>query len=526
MRIGQELRNSILSAFFLVMMVVYPLYYDAGNGYQMMGDTKYYFFRNISLLVVTICLILFTFDIFMRRESRSIIKHYQNLSGTDWFVYSYLIVVLLSYAFTAYKEKALWGAEGWHMGLISQLVFIGIYFLFSRCFVWKAHMLYAALMGSGIVFFLGILNRYSIYPVQMPGQTPTFISTLGNINWFCGYWAVLCPLGVAFYWKSENKGQRIVTLIYTVIAFLSGVTQGSSSAYLAFAGMFLFLFHFSFQDNQTMKRFLELCFLFAISCQIARLMRYLPGLSLNYEKDLGIVLTNTNVTLWAALIIALLYGLLFLAEQKKEFEIEKFKTVRTVVWGIVAVAFVGYVILIIGNTCIEGGILGLAGNSLFTFSSTWANARGGTWTSGILAYQNMSFLQRLIGIGPDCFAEYIYEVPELAERVYMQFGNVRLTNAHNEWLTVLVNTGALGLLSYAGIFMSALWRFAKEAKVQPMLYLCAASILAYTIHNMVSFQQILNTPYVFMLLGVGECFMREVKRIRQSLQNAKETVDK
>ena len=86
--------------------------------------------------------------------------------------------------------------------------------------------------------------------------------------------------------------------------------------------------------------------------------------------------------------------------------------------------------------------------------------------SGISQY---AVLQRVIGIGPDCFAEYIYAVPELAERVYTQFGNARLTNAHNEWLTVLVNTGALGLICYAGIFLSAIWRFVKEAKVHDAL---------------------------------------------------------
>ncbi|MBQ6805923.1 MAG: O-antigen ligase family protein [Lachnospiraceae bacterium] len=530
MRIGQELKNSILSAFFLVMMIVYPLYYDARNGYQVIGDTKYYFFRNISILVVMALLLLVVFDVISQQIDVNIINHYRSLSGTDWFVYGYLLAVLLSYTFTAFQEEALWGAEGWHMGLISQLVFTGIYFFLSRYFVWKPRMLYAALIGSGLVFLLGILNRYSIYPITIQGQTPTFISTLGNINWFCGYWAVLCPPGVAFYWKSENKGQQIVAAIYTIIAFMSGVTQGSSSAYLALMGIFLFLFSFSFQENLKMKRFLELCFLFAISCQIARVMRYLPGLTLNYEKELGIVLTDSNVTLVAACAIALLYVLFLYTEQKRDFSVEKCKMVRTVVWVMIAFAFVGYVVLLIGNTCIEGGVFGLAGNSLFTFNNTYANSRGATWTSGVSAYQNLSFFKKLIGVGPDCFAEYIYAVPELAEQVYSQFGNVRLTNAHNEWLTVLVNTGALGLLSYAGIFVSAIWRFVKEAKVQPMLYLCAISVLAYTLHNMVSFQQILNTPYVFIFLGIGESFVREIYRVRkslrQSLQNEKETVDK
>lgn len=509
---GKELKNSILSAFFLIMMVVYPLYYDAGNGYQTIGDTKYYFFRNVSILVLVICLLCVVMDKLFRHAKLDIVSCYRNLSGTDWFVYGYLIAILLSYLFTPYKEQALWGAEGWHMGFVSQLVFIGIYFFFSRFLEWKPRMLYALLFGSGIVFLLGILNRYSIYPVQMYGQTPTFISTLGNINWFCGYWAVMCPFGAAFYWKSENAGQQVIAGIYTIIAFLSGITQGSSSAYLAFAGMFFFLFHFSLQDNRMMKRFLELCAGFALSCQIARVLRYLPGFELNYEKDLGIVLTNTDLMLWIFALILTLYGLLCWGEKCKGFQIVKYQKARWGVCCMVVAALLGYFLLVLGNTCIEGGIFGLAGSSAFTFGNTWANSRGATWTCGILAYQSMTLLQKLVGIGTDCFAEYIYSLPELAEQVYAQFGNVRLTNAHNEWLTVLVNIGVLGLFSYAGIFLSALWRFGKAAKAQPMLFLCAVSILAYTLHNMVSFQQILNTPYVFIVLGIGEGFMRELRK--------------
>ena len=37
-----EIRNSILTAYFLVMMLLYPLYMK--DGYQNIGDIKYFFF--------------------------------------------------------------------------------------------------------------------------------------------------------------------------------------------------------------------------------------------------------------------------------------------------------------------------------------------------------------------------------------------------------------------------------------------------------------------------------------------------
>ena len=64
--------------------------------------------------------------------------------------------------------------------------------------------------------------------------TETFISTLGNINWFCGYWSVTAPVGMALYWCSDKAVVRMLSGIYSAIAMVSGVTQGSNSAWLVF----------------------------------------------------------------------------------------------------------------------------------------------------------------------------------------------------------------------------------------------------------------------------------------------------
>lgn len=505
-----EIENSILTAYFLVMMLIYPFYLK--NGYQEIGDVKYFFFRNISLVTVCVMLCVMAVIFLLRGKSLSITAFYKRLSITDWFVYGYLLVVLLSYVLTPFREEAFLGAEGWYMGLVSQLLFVGIYFLFSRYFKWNEKMLYAMLIGSGLVFGLGILNRYSVYPIGPGGQVDKrmtiFISTLGNINWFCGYWAVFCSFGAAFYWVSRRGWQRAAAGLYVITAFWAGVVQGSSSAYLALAGIFLFLFCLSFRENRAMYRFLETGILFMLSCQAARALRYVPGFEINYESAPGAVLTDTNLTLYLGIAIVVLYLLFRYLTERKNVEIADYKRIRGAVLLFLLVMAVGFVILLVLNTCLPEGIFGLSDVSFFVFNDSWANYRGATWTDGVLAYQSMTPLQKLIGVGPDCFAGYLYSTPGLAERVYEQFGSSRLTNAHNEWLTMLVNQGILGLICYMGIFLSAFLSFIKKADRQTVLYLCAAAVLAYTVHNMVSFQQVLNAPFVFIVLGIGEGIRR------------------
>lgn len=513
--IAAEIGNSVLTAYFLVMMVLYPLYMK--HGYQEIGNAKFYFFRNVSLVTIGVMLPVAAGSCLSQKRGSSIIAHYKRMSGTDWFVYGYLISLFLSYLCTAFKKEAFWGAAGWYMGFVSQMIFISLYFLFSRYFRWNDKLLYVVLCSSGLVFLLGILNRYSIYPLVISGQTPVFISTLGNINWFCGYWAVICPLGILFYWNSRNGYQRMAAGVYAMLSFLGGVVQGSSSAYLALAGIFIFLFCISFRENRAMCRFLELCFLFTLSCQMARLLRYLPDFAMNYENELGNILTDTGLTLYIGILIGGVYLLLDYRMKRKDYQIAQHKGVCRTVMLLLTVLLSGYIVLLLGNTCLPEGISGLSGVQFFTFNDTWASSRGATWSCGILAYRHMSPLYKLVGVGPDCFAEYVYAAPELAQRAYEQFGRSRLTNAHNEWITVLVNQGIIGLICYAGIFLTAFGKYMKKARMKPALYLCAASVLTYMVHNMVSFQQVLNTPFVFMVLGIGEGVCRREK---------KETVDK
>lgn len=504
--------NYILKIYFLMLMIIYPFYMQ--DGYREIGTVKYFFFRKISLLVMGIMAPVVIIIFLCSRKAQGNKKkqtsvHCRRPSVTDLFAYGYLLIILISYLLTDFRDEAFWGTEGWYMGLVSQLIFVFIYFMYSGYFRWDNDMLYAVLGSSGLVLLLGILNRYSIYPIPVPVTAPGFISTLGNINWFCGYWSVFAPIGIMFYWNSRGGRQRFAAGVYVVICFISGMTQGSRSAYLALIGIFALLFYLSFQDNQKMYRFLEICGLFALSGQIARLLRHLPGFAMNYEDALGNVFTDTGLTLYIGAVVLAIYILFFYLAEKRGYRIDCYKALRISVFAIIAVIFLTYIILVIINTCVPGGIAGLADKQAFIFNEKWGSSRGITWICGLHAYRDMTPVQKLVGVGPDCFAKYVYGIPELAERIYREFGDSRLTNAHSEWITMLVNHGVLGGICYAGIFISAFIRFLKKAPEKTFLYLCAAGILTYMIHNMVSFQQVLNAPFVFLFIGIGEGVLRE-----------------
>ena len=515
----------IIVTYFLVMTVIYPFY--APGGYTRIGEVKYAFFRNASLVALAAAGIVILLSVLVCRDREWIVKHYRQMSVTDWSAYGYGLAVMISYLCSAYKETALWGAEGWYMGVMSQLIFVLLYFGFSRYFcrplaicgtvgdlVRKGLGIWLA--ASAGVFLLGICNRYSLYPIVMEGQTETFISTLGNINWFCGYWSVTAPLGIVLYWCSEKSVGRILTGVYSLTAMLTGITQGSNSAYLVFLVLCISLFVLSLQGNQKLYRFLELCMIFTAACQTGRFLQYVPGLTYNYwgsETDVGSGITRElltgNAPIWIFLILLSAYAFLRVLDKRGLFRIERHRRL----WTSAAAAAVVAIFLVTGLRLLESrviyfrevpGTVGQKGYREFAFQEDWGNGRGATWTCGVDACRSMDLLHSVVGVGPDCFADYIYDVPELAERMADNFGSMRLTNAHNEWLTVHVNTGFFGLLCYAGIFLTAFVRYLQKAEEQPLLYVFAVTLLAYTVHNMVSFQQVLSTPYLFIALGIGE----------------------
>ena len=124
-----------------------------------------------------------------------------------------------------------------------------------------------------------------------------------------------------------------------------------------------------------------------------------------------------------------------------------------------------------------------------------------------MAFKSMSFGEKLVGVGPDCFSQYVYMEPEIENLLYNVFGNARLTNSHNEWLTILINLGVCGFLAYIAVFATAIFRQIKAGKSIEIALISGICILTYTIHNMVSFQQVICTPVVFILLGMGESIL-------------------
>lgn len=570
--------HMLLCLYLLLLLVIMPFYYT--DGYYRIGSDKFYFFKGCSLNMGRIFLPVFLAYILLktivsfqnRRESKARKDKDKNdkdrkdkdkqekdkkekdkkekdrkekdrehrdkeyrigLSLTDIFALLYGFSLLLSYGCSRYREHALWGAPGWYMGWNTQMILLAVYFLISRLWKGRQWVLKAALGASAVVFVLGYLNRFGIYPINMEGESylMTHLSTIGNMNWFCGYMVCLFFTGTALFWQGTGKGrlQKALYCLYVLLGFGVLIVQGSASVYPALAAVLVTLYALSAGQKGEMLNFWRIMLLLSLAASGTFVLRRCFPHAMTYTDGIMDFMTATAfpfLLLGVSLILFLMFkgaaagGKADTCKGGRINRIIDFTAGAMPYIVILLLAFYG--MLLIFNT-LNPGVLTFLPQEFFTFNDDWGSKRGATWKAGVTCFAEQDLLHKFTGIGPDSMYMHIYFSGNagLVESMQKNFGSDFLTNAHCEWLTVLVNTGILGLTGYGGMIVSGIVRFIKARKNSPAACACGVGILAYTFNNIFSFQQIMSVAMVYILLGMGEAYLRSRDREKAAAKRDK-----
>ena len=512
------------TAYLLLIFGVYPFYMK--EGYVDIGRAKYDFLICCSLgaaAILSVIALLRGGVHLLKRAGGDRRSPSGPVSFTDLSVLLYAASASCSFILSDYREQALRGAEGWYMGLLLLLSLCSLYFLISRLWNGSPLVWYVAMAASLAVFLLGILDRFSLYVIPIAIRQSNFISTLGNINWFCGYLSVLAPMGICLPVfgpgqtdPHEGRGRSFLSrlfrpfaLLYTVIAFLAGFCQGSESIFLFWGSLFFILLWITVSERSRLSNLLLLLFLWCLAALGMRLLLFLFPQGYNYEtENLCVLLAQSGLV--PAVGLPAFAGYLYLKKTSSHPAPDRrtLRAARLVMAALSLTALFLWLGLSIYNT--QKGIPLLARNSLFLLDASWGNGRGAALRAGYALWSQMPLTGRLFGAGPDCFSFLAYSLPEIASKLTDAFGTSRLTNAHNELLTSLVNIGLSGTVLYYAAFLSFAVRCLKRGAQNP--YLCAAAVcvLCCLSHNMLSFSQVLNLPFAFLIMAMGEALLRKI----------------
>ena len=514
--LSKRVLKNVVSFYLFMMMAVYPLYYE--NKYFNMGDAKWHFFRNVTAVgLAVIALVFLWYQIHLIKVDRvTSFWDIKKMSYLDAFVLLYAAVALISFALSPYKETTLLGYDGWYMGLISQLAFVIIYYFVSRFYRWDEILLVIYMVVSVIVFLLCVMNKFMVDPLEMyadiePYYIHLFVSTMGQVTWFSSYMIIMFPVGLFAFWYYDKKIIRILSAFYVVLGGTTMIAQNSDSGIIGYAAAYLVLFCFSFADNTKMQRFLESVFLLFVGWKIMGLLQTAFPENIVELSHSMTSLGQGNLT-WALIAVS---GILCIAFDrmavKGSFDISDHRMIRNVILYIIGGGTILLVIYIALNTkgVLEGTPLASDSNYLY-FDKTWGNNRGLSWMAATGTIIKSDWVTKLFGAGPDGFYNSVYRF--YSRELIEKWGQgTALTCAHNEWLNAFVNMGIIGGILYAGIFICAIVRFAKKADVTGELVAPAMCVAAYMAHNFFCYQQIICTPLIFIVIGIGEQMARDGK---------------
>lgn len=497
--IKEEYLGLLCKFYLVILLAVLPLYMQ--DGYYLLGDGKYTLFRNCSLLCIGIWVAMEIVSVlYSKINGKSAENKITTEKGeyrwgaVDIFMLAYGGCVLLS-AICSRFDAAWLGYADWYMGAVSQLIFVGIYFLVSRYFCYDRFCIYVAEGALFAVILVALAARLGFDWLGVyQGLSETdwvcsnMLSTIGNINWLCGYFSVVLAVPISGYLYGKGKLKTGILYLVSVLGFLLLVIQGSDSGpVLAAVALGLCLIA-GMKKTQFFKRGLLLfggtaMGVYGMGWGITFLnaWNFTPGESWIYGNMAGIG--------WLVIgILAFLFWVLcaFLEEKGK------CRVVRRIIKVVILAGFLVGATIAIFLVC--------------TWSKaapeTFGSGRGVLWKLALEGFEQADVKGKIIGAGPDCFAEYLISIgkpPIITQEDH--WANALFVNAHNEWLNHLVNLGILGVVSYGGIFIAA-WKRYKG------MMLAVLMLAMYGVHSLVSFQQVLNAPLLFAVLGICESQIR------------------
>jgi len=512
----QEIYSMIVPVYFAVILVMMPLYiYD--RYYEMaFYKWKIYLFTTLIFMGITGLLGCVNLLLQLKRERTPV--------SIDWInvpVIFYGISVVITLITCGYPKAAWLGTDSWYMGSLAQLLFVGSFLLVANSKVNSKYVIGMVMAASLCCYIVGICQRLGwdflhLYWEMEAEVLRDYLSTIGNRTWYSGYISVVYPIGVYLFWHGANRTGTLVTALYSFVAFGAIVTNNSDSIYFSVAAVFFGLFLMSIGSLQKLYRWMCVLVIWFLSCTSMAVLKLIFPDNSRVVRGVSKIFLNVRVMLIALVLVGIAaFGLRILVkkiqDRGKSGECSAGLRSKLRIGCILAVVLVGIFVvgLITANT--TGMLQKYFGvtiqNNYFMFDNHWGDDRGFNWKITWQMFCELSPLQKLFGIGSDCYAFYGYSHPEYAGALNSFYGqSVTVTNAHNEWLNSLLCHGIVGGLLYFSVFVLVMTKCLKQSdsrQIHPLVPAVGLGVLGYMTHNVFCYQQICATGPMFLLMGIA-----------------------
>lgn len=502
------IREQITDIFLVIMLAIYPLY--TVNGYIDLLYVKWDFFLKASIIFISLGMLVNLIIWFREYKAKDKVV----FSVVDKFILGYLLCVIISFLGAIDRKSALWGVDTWYMGLVAQLLFIGIYFCVSRGYYEAKYLKYAGLAAFLIVSGMVVLQRFRIdvfhFHSNMPEEVKLdFVTTMGQVTWTSSYISILLILWMGVYYKSTHEKNKILWGIGVFTGFAALILLNCDSGVISVGCVMMILLWMALDHHEEMKNLVEMIIIALAAVGIVGVFERIFADRL-IPIDSIYTMTAKSPFIYLLLMIMIIFYMLLINNKIVIGKVKKAVTISRLIYGIcIALGIVMIIVLFILHG--KGYFAGSPTENYFRFTVWWGNSRGFIWRTGAAVFGDFSIWRKLFGCGPDSFMLYAYQL--MGDVINEFWHNQVVPNVHNEWFGAMINYGIIGGAAYLGIFLSStitfLSRGLKKAEENPWIFGIGLAAIGYVAHNILCYQQLIGTPMIFILLGIGGALRRK-----------------
>lgn len=510
----KKVNQIIASVFTLIIIAVFPLFFR--NYYFDILTVKYIFYYGTIISMAIVMLVASIVFLFLdkSRYDWATIKSlkrqfsFKSFRKSDWAMIAFLIAVAISTFQSDYFYESFWGNEGRFMGMFLILLYGVSFFIIGHCLKFKQWFLDVFLFAGMIACIIGIMQFFKYDPIGFKkGLTasdfPSFTSTIGNINTYTSYVALISGMGTVLFAIEKNKIRRAWYLFTVIISIFALITGISDNAYLALLALFGLLPLYLFNNLKGLKRYMVLVAILFTEFQIIDMIsqKYpehvlkingLFNVIVGYDK-----LAHFVVMLWGICIVLYVLDACISKDSimKRDNNLGRWIWLGLLIIIVMAGCYILYDANIAGNADKYGAL-----KKYLVINDDWGTHRWYIWRIGMESYAKFPFIHKIFGYGPDTFG--IITVHNFYEEMISRY-NEKFDSAHNEYLQYLITIGIVGLAAYLTLLFTSIVEMIRASKKRPVMMALAFALVCYGAQAAVNISVPIVAPIMMTLLMVG-----------------------
>jgi hypothetical protein len=503
--------------FVFIMFGCFPIY--CTNKFFNIPLDRLNFFLYATVSILLLLLVSLLIKIFKNKDTiiiqviiKKIFNSFKTFSITDYAMIAFLICCILSTAFSKYPKESFIGQFGRDNGLLIYILYFSAYFLISRGFKYQNSVFTILMLTSSCMFLMAILQHLGFdilgfYQRIAFDQQSSYLSTIGNINFFSSFVVLVMPIPTCLYFLCKSKTFRILYYIAMQLSFCGLIVANSDTGILGLSALFVLLLFYCFINIGTLKRYCEIVIAFLFSIKLLSFLVALrPDQSHKFRGIYKVAMSSNWINILLIFTVCVWFFLYFISKTQLK-SVNLLKRLKCIVLLLVCCTAIFLILNFIWFTFIDTktNIGELA--SYLRFNNDWGSHRGEIWFTGISAFNHLNIFQKLFGYGMDMFA------PIISNEILFGF---RVDTAHNEFLEYLLTTGICGLLSYFLFTLSQIIKCFKNLKHNPILLVLMASIICYLAQSIGNFATTMVTPLFMIMIAIAESINRRIKYNQKS----------